>query len=123
MSKVFLVQEPLKRDERGEVVPRINYNTLRPYGDVEFLFEWGELKDADVLTDTDRYLDTLRDKLAEFCDDDYLVLMGNPALCSMAMAIAAEMNDGVVNMLDWLRNERRYRIVHVDLGPYELING
>ncbi len=121
MPRVYVVQEPLKRDERGEVVPRINYANFRPYGQHEFLFEWGELKDSDPLDDTSPYLDKLRDRLADFQDEDFLVLMGNPALCAMAVAIAAEMNDGIVNLLDWIRNERRYRIVHMDLqSPLEV---
>jgi hypothetical protein len=115
VSNVYLVQEPLKRDPDVTIVPKINYRTLKPYGDVRFLFQWDELKDDDTLN-PHAMLERLRDLLCDFTDDDYIVPIGNPALIGMAVLIAAECNDGRVRMLDWIKAERRYRIVDVDLG-------
>jgi hypothetical protein len=115
MARVFVVQEPLKK-EHGVVVPRINYRTLTPYGDLVFLFQWGELQDDDALENTAPLIWKLRAALKDFRDDDYLVPLGNPALIGMAIAIASECNDGLVNILDWIRDERRYRLITMDLN-------
>jgi hypothetical protein len=61
-------------------------------------------------------LEHLRDKLACFCDQDFLVPVGNPALIGMATLVAADMNEGRVRMLDWIRDGRRYREVTIDMN-------
>lgn len=112
--RVFIVQEPLKRFPGG-VKPRIDYKTLEPYGELTFIFNWGELKDDD-LSDTRPLVAKLRHALHDFNDHDWLVCLGNPALCSMAMAIALECNNGYAGLLDWIRDEGRYRQVEIDLN-------
>jgi hypothetical protein len=111
--RVFIVQEPLKRFPDG-VRPRIDYETLTPYGDLQFIFSWRELKDDD-LSNTGPLMAKLRKALCNFRDEDYLVCLGNPALCAMALAVALECNDGYATVLDWIRNEGRYREVEIDL--------
>lgn len=113
-GRVFLVQEPLHIKD-GVPVPRIGYHTLRPYGEVRFLFSWGELTDRTDLSDTHALLTEARRQLADFSDADYLVPMGNPVLIALATLAAAEANEGRVKMLDWLREERRYRVGAIDL--------
>jgi hypothetical protein len=112
--RVFVVQEPLKRFPDG-VRPRIDYNTLRPYGELRFIFAWRELKDDD-LSNTAPLVAKLRDALDDFTDDDALVCLGNPALCAMAIAVALELNDGYARVLDWVRNDGCYREVKIDLN-------
>jgi hypothetical protein len=58
----------------------------------------------------------LRAKLHSFTDRDYVVCLGNPALIGMSVAVAAECNNGRVKILDWLRDDARYRIVDMDLN-------
>jgi hypothetical protein len=117
MGRVFIVQEPLKKDPAsGLVVPRINYGTLRPYGDIQFLFQWGDFKDDDALDNAAPIVWQLRAKLHDFRDDDYIVPLGNPAVIGMAVAIAAECNNGFVRILDWIRDESRYRLIEMDLN-------
>lgn len=115
MSTAYIVQEPLKRDAAsGALVPRINYRTLKPYGELRILFQWDELKDGDQ-PDARALCERLRDLLCNFSDKDYIVPLGNPALIALAVMIAAECNDGKVRMLDWIKEEKRYRIIPVDL--------
>jgi hypothetical protein len=111
--RVFIVQEPLKRFPDG-VRPRIDYNTLTPYGELQFIFAWRELKDND-LSNTAPLMRKLRQALRDFHDHDALVCLGNPALCAMALAVALECNDGYATVLDWIREEGRYREVEIDL--------
>lgn len=114
MGRVFVVQEPLKR-VGDQTVPRINYNTLTPYGEIKFLFTWGELRDDDRLENPAALIWKLRASLHNFRDDDYIVCLGNPALIGMAITVAAECNNGFVRILDWIRDDRRYRVVDMDL--------
>jgi hypothetical protein len=117
-SRVYIVQEPLRRTPNG-VIPRIDYSTLTPFGKLEFLFTWGEIKDEDALLNTSRFVEQLRDRLDDFDDDDYLVCLGNPVLVGLAIAVAAECNNGRVRVLDWMRNSGKYRMVQVDLDAEE----
>lgn len=115
MPRVVLVQEPLRR-AGNQFIPRIDYNTLTPYGEMEFLFSFGELPDDKALTNPSEYIWRLRAKLHNFTDRDFLVCLGNPALIGMAVAVAAECNHGRAKILDWMREQGCYRIVEMDLN-------
>jgi hypothetical protein len=115
-SRVFVVQEPLRRTPNG-VMPRYDYATITPYGDMVFLFTWGQLKEEDCLAPSamPTLMRQLRERLADFSDNDYLLPVGNPALCAMAAMVCGDVNEGRVRILDWQRNEREYREVQIDL--------
>lgn len=113
-SRVFVVQEPLKM-EAGVPVPRINLGTLKPYGEVIFLFQWSDFKEDDAFEDSDSIVRELREKLEDFTDDDYIVPLGNPAMIGLAIAVAADCNHGKVRVLDWMRERGRYRLINMDL--------
>jgi hypothetical protein len=113
--RVYLVQEPLKMTQSGPV-PRINYGTLKPYGSIHFLFSWSELVGAEALENAPAYMWELRSRLRDFRTSDYLVLMGNPVLCAIAVNIAAELNRGKVTVLDWMKDPGAYRVVALDFN-------
>lgn len=112
--RVFIIQEPLKMVD-GVAVPRINYGTLMPFGEVKFLYSWGEITDRMPLDNMTGYLARTRTALADFTDADYLAPMGHPGLIAIATLAAAEANDGRIKLLDWSRESRDYRVVHIDL--------
>ena len=115
MSRVFCVQEPLKMGPNNVPVPRVNYGTLTPYGHLKFLFAWGEITDRTPMQDTRAYMERARDQLHDFSDADYLVPVGHPGLIAIATLAAAEANDGKVQLLDWSRVLRAYRVVQIDM--------
>jgi hypothetical protein len=39
----------------------------------------------------------------------------------MAVLVASEVNQGRVKLLDWIRDERRYRVVQIDLGQLDAV--
>jgi hypothetical protein len=49
-----------------------------------------------------------------FCRDDFLVLVGNPALIAVVSAVAAS-QVGSLRVLQWSRSDRQYRPVEVQL--------
>lgn len=57
--------------------------------------------------DAERLVAQGRRVLREYQPGDYLLMLGDPALCGVAMALAAEYHS-VVNVLSWDRNYFRY---------------
>lgn len=55
--------------------------------------------------------------LKDFCDSDYLLLTGNPILIGWATAVAADMNEGRVKLLQWSGKDRRYTPVESQVFP------
>lgn len=57
--------------------------------------------------DTARLLQRGRAALADYQPGDYVLMMGDPALCGVGVALAAE-RCSVVHVLSWDRNTFRY---------------
>ena len=57
----------------------------------------------------------LRQELKDFNDNDYLLLIGDPAIIAVAGAIASENNNGRFKVLKWDRNEMKYYDIEIDL--------
>ncbi len=110
-SRVFAVQVPTYYDQQtGEYKSQFDLSPAQEYGRVSILLD-SNIKPFD----TEKLVRILRNKLADFCDDDYLICIGNPVVQSIAFAIAAEMNDGFVTCLQWTKN-RNYVAIPVDLN-------
>ena len=60
-------------------------------------------------------LNKLKKELSTFSDDDYLLLIGDPAIIALAGAIVSEMNRGKFKVLKWDRDEKRYYDIEIDL--------
>lgn len=101
MSRVFVIQE----------VPGRNITHAFSFGRCEVLLNPG----VHVVLSPGPVARTMRQKLASFCDDDYLVPIGDPAAIAMAAAIAASVNDGRFKLLKWDRELERYYPVEIDL--------
>ena len=57
----------------------------------------------------------LRQELKDFNDDDYLLLIGDPAIIAVCGALAAKVNNGKFKVLKWDRNEKKYYDLEIDL--------
>ena len=57
----------------------------------------------------------LKQQMKDFCDDDYLLLIGDPAIIAVCGAIAAQNNRGKFKVLKWDRNDKRYYDLEIDL--------
>ena len=57
----------------------------------------------------------LRKELSTFCDDDYLLLIGDPAIIAVAGAVVSEANRKRFKVLKWDRNESQYYDIEIDL--------
>jgi hypothetical protein len=60
----------------------------------------------------------MRKKLADFSEADCLLLIGNPILIGVAVALASDASEcGHVNMLQWNGRESRYTRIESVIFP------
>jgi hypothetical protein len=109
---VYVPQLPLTSNGGvGSVRPRIDLRPAERYGKLVYLCDWENLDGID----TAAILFELRGKLKDYCDDDYLLMVGAPTLMALTALVAAEVNDGKVRLLYWRREQRRYVVVDIDM--------
>tara|TARA_R110000850_G_scaffold189598_1_gene315563 strand:+ start:116 stop:490 length:375 start_codon:yes stop_codon:yes gene_type:complete len=99
---VFLVQEN----------PYINVLGAADYGEIVVLFESGQ----QIMFSPQPAIRKLKRKLRDFDDNDYLLMMGDPAAMGICCCIAAEMNRGKFNILKWDKKQQRYYPVTINLN-------
>ncbi len=112
-SKCYMVQEPLKRATDGELIHRIDMGKVWKYGKPVYAFSWNEIRERED-PDPDMLVWRLRMVLQDFSDQDYIIPVGNPCLIGMAIAIAAECNEGRVKVLDWSKVKEDYRLMEIN---------
>ena len=57
----------------------------------------------------------LQKHLKDFNDNDYLLLIGDPAIIGLCCAVASDINNGKFKVLKWDRNDKRYYDLEIDL--------
>ena len=57
----------------------------------------------------------LKHALKDFNDNDYLLLMGDPAIIAVAGAVVSDINGGCFKVLKWDRDEKKYYDIEIDL--------
>lgn len=107
---VFVVQKQMRFDDRtGELVPRFKtLDKAERFGDLEYLLSPSAhpFNPANIIGD-------LHEKLKNFSDEDFLLLIGNPALIGMATAVASHYNSGRVKLLQWSGRQSDYAEISV----------
>ena len=117
MNRVFLMRDPLRRNaETGAWERMIDLAPAREYGELVFLLPPGRTPVA-----TPGLVRVLRERLAGFSDDDYLLPIGDPLLIALAAALAADANDGRLRLLTWDKHERRYLVSEADVREPEVV--
>lgn len=112
MNTVFVTQYPMKRDPAtSQLTPVFDVSAAAVFGKLNFLVPGGP-----VVLSTEHLVRTLRDKLSGFQDGDYLLCLGDPAVISVASAIAASKNGGRYSLLVWDRKARTYLPIDVNLS-------
>jgi|TARA_R110000744_G_scaffold62471_7_gene128968 hypothetical protein len=101
-AKVYVVQE------------NPNYSVLNAgqYGELEVLLPYG----SQIVLSVAPTLHLIRKKLRNYCDEDYIVAIGDPTAIAIACMVAGEVNRGLVNMLKWDKREKMYYPIQIDLN-------
>jgi hypothetical protein len=117
MPRVFVVQNPMRRDPTsGELVHIFDLRSAHGYGELHVLLPAGPVAWATL-----DIVGQLYEHLESFRPEDYLLCLGDPAAIAAASAIVSDVNTGVIPLLVWDKQTRGYNEVRVDLGfPVEL---
>ena len=102
---VFAVQQQMRFDQdRKELVPRFtSIKKAERWGSIVYL-----LSPSAHPFNPDLVLGDLHEKLSNFSDEDYLLLIGNPGLIGMATSLASFYNEGRVKFLQWSGRHNEY---------------
>lgn len=115
MPRVYVVNEPLRKDpDTGTFGRSLNLSPAREHGELTFLLPAGR-----IANDVRAVVRSLRDGLKDFTPKDFLLLVGDLRAIAWASAIAADIADGKINILQWDSRRSRYDIVPAELWAEE----
>lgn len=101
---VFVVQDPRRYNrDTGDYESTFDLSPAEEYGELRYL-----LTPTAAPWNPEGVMPELWAALGDFGDEDHLLLVGNPILIGWATAVAADFNDGRVNLLQWHGRDRRY---------------
>lgn len=107
MGIVFVAQVPHKLDrESGELRP-LDLSAAREWGDLRVILTPG----ANPFTSASAIVDDLHAALKDMTDEDYLILVGNPAIMGWMAAIASQYTEGRLRVLQWHGRQHRYNLI------------
>ena len=109
MNKVFVVQEVFKK-EGGIAKPLFNMNPAKKFGQITVM-----LPSGGVMLHSIPMIKELKQRLKDFCDNDYILPVGDPVAIAVASTIAANNNRGKFKMLKWDRREKLYDVIEIAL--------
>lgn len=107
--RVFAPQVPSRYDSATRLwVPTMNLEPAHKYGEVVVILppNANRLHTAPLIA-------AMRERMADFCEKDSLVAVGDPTLIAAAALIAARKTGGAVRMLKWDRMAGDYLLVEV----------
>lgn len=106
MPRVFVVHNPNTVNAVGRLQRKYDLSDARRFG---------ELVDVMQAQDNpfheggaDRLVTKMHAALYDYQSEDYLLLIGSPVFIGMCVAIAADVTDGRVNLLQWNGTRRAY---------------
>jgi hypothetical protein len=108
--RVFIPQEPRKRNDNGDWVALFDLTPALKFGELVVLLPHGPM-----MLDTNLVLGSLKAKLTDFCQDDYLMLIGDPTIIAASVMVASFITDGYVKVLKYDRLEHKYNSMIFDL--------
>lgn len=113
MSTVYVVQNAHRRDmATGALVPVHDLTPALRYGELRYLLPPGP-----VLLSTEHAVKALKQQLAEFTPDDYLLCIGDPSAIALVSMVASTVTAGRVKLLVWDKPSKAYIPVPIDLFP------
>ena len=81
------------------------------FGDIKVLLK----EDSQIIFSPGPIIFSLRQKLKNFNEEDYLLLTGDPAIIGVACSVVSDTTNGKYNLLKWDRQERMYYPIKINL--------
>jgi len=91
--------------------PKINITGALEYGDFKFLLP--EL--SQLMWSPGPLIFQLRKLLKDYTPNDYLLLVGDPAIIGVACSIVSDITNGNYKLIKWDRQERKYYPIEINL--------
>jgi hypothetical protein len=101
MAKIYVVQETMRH----------NLLPAQQFGELTFLLP----PQAQIGFSPGPMVNRMDRQLRYFTDDDFLLLIGDPAAMSIAAALAAHHNGGKFKLLKWDKREMKYYPISVNI--------
>ena len=101
-GKVYVIQE----------VSKFNVISAKEYGELTTIFEEGK----QIMLSPGPAIRKAKTILKDFCDKDYLLLIGDPSMIGLACSVAAHNNRGKYNVLKYDRRTYTYYPIQIDLN-------
>lgn len=109
--KVYITQVPVRKNSKEQLVPAINVNTAREYGELDIIFP-GQFSYANISDIIKIMHEKLKDY--DFESGDKLLPLGDPGICAIANGLLAQMF-GEWSILKWDKNAGRYFPTDIDM--------
>lgn len=107
--KVYAPQQPSRFDTTLRLwVPTMNMEPARKFGELVVMLP----PNANRLH-TEPLVAALKERMANFTAEDYLIAIGDPSIIAAAACIAARKTGGVLQLLKWDRLTSDY--IHVEI--------
>ena len=111
--KVYLLQEPLKNDGAGQMVPMFDFRKVIEYGEIVICMPSGRISLTPGPT-----IDRMKDVLRNFTDEDFVVPVGDMSAVFAAAMVICDINRGRCKLLKWDKNSRGYVKIQIDLNHH-----
>lgn len=112
MAKVYVVQEPHRRDPDTGERKKMDMRPALKFGSLEVLLPLSEQMSVLNAAQLTR---TLKGKLSMYSDEDFILAAGDPVAIGAACAIAASVNRGRFTVLKWDNFDHCYYPVPINV--------
>tara|TARA_A100000172_G_scaffold45603_1_gene28133 strand:+ start:7501 stop:7851 length:351 start_codon:yes stop_codon:yes gene_type:complete len=109
---VYCIQEPPGTADGN---PKYNVMKALSFGEVKFLLT----ERAQLVYSAGSLINKLRKLLKDFNDEDFLLLVGDPAIIAATSALVADINHGKFKVLKWDRIAGKYYPLSINLYQKE----
>ena len=119
-GRVFVTHEPMRKNPAtGEFERTRDISAARQYGDLVHVFPAGHLSQ-----DPAYIMACAKDKMADYSDDDFLLLSGDTlAIAACSMVAAQNIGGRHVKVLIWDNRFKQYYLVNLEAWDEDAAGG
>ena len=88
-----------------------NIRSAESFGDLKVLLP----DNRQIVLSSGPLIHKLQKDLRDFNENDYLLLIGDPAIIAIAHCVVSDINNGRFKVLKWDRDEKKYYDIEIDL--------